>query len=409
VTGQKADSRAGRGHNRHQAHPQRRWSAVARRARKQGSVYFDAARGCWRGELDIGRDPKTGRRVKRRVSAPDKSACADLLDELRVKFRTAGTVPRLDTTVRQLVEGALANPPPEVTSDITVAGHRNAGDRIMAALGHVQAVRLTADEVEKFLKAMAAEGYATDTIKKTRSLLVRALNRGQRNGLLTQNVAAIIPTPKGTRRQSRSMRADQVTALLATLTPWWRAWVTTGTMLGLRPGELLGLCWEDVDFTAGVIRVRYSLKAGKDDHGRTILVRAELKTEKSRRTIEMPAAVRSALIALRKHQAAQRLKLGRWYADSGLAFCNTEGRPCWHQNVNKEFKELCADAGLGDWTGRELRHTFCSILSDAGVDIEKISDAMGHSNSTVTRAVYRHSLADKVSDAARVMDAMWGS
>jgi integrase len=31
-------------------------------------------------------------------------------------------------------------------------------------------------------------------------------------------------------------------------------------MCGLRPGELLGLRWEDVDTAAGVIRVRKSAK-----------------------------------------------------------------------------------------------------------------------------------------------------
>src|SRR6266851_1138011 len=77
---------------------------------------------------------------------------------------------------------------------------------------------------------------------------------------------------------------------------------------------------------------------------------------------------------------------------------------CTHQNVRSAFKVICAEAGVGDWTPRELRHTFCSILSDAGTDIERIADAMGHANSTVTREVYRHQLSDKTSDAARIMD-----
>jgi len=37
-------------------------------------------------------------------------------------------------------------------------------------------------------------------------------------------------------------------------------------------------------------------------------------------------------------------------------------------------------AGLGeDWTPRELRHSFVSILSASGTRIEDISDLMGHS------------------------------
>ena len=67
---------------------------------------------------------------------------------------------------------------------------------------------------------------------------------------------------------------------------------------------------------------------------------------------------------------------------------------------------LCERAGLGEgWHPHEQRHTFVSVLSHAGVDIEQIADAAGHINSNVTKTVYRHLLADKLSAAATVMDA----
>jgi hypothetical protein len=47
-------------------------------------------------------------------------------------------------------------------------------------------------------------------------------------------------------------------------------------------------------------------------------------------------------------------------------------------------------------------------MSHSGVDIEVISDAVGHINSGITRAVYAHAIADKISDAAQVMDRIYG-
>ena len=44
------------------------------------------------------------------------------------------------------------------------------------------------------------------------------------------------------------------------LSTWWRAYFTCALYCGLRPGELTGLRWEDVDLANGVIRVRRSLK-----------------------------------------------------------------------------------------------------------------------------------------------------
>jgi hypothetical protein len=49
-----------------------------------------------------------------------------------------------------------------------------------------------------------------------------------------------------------------------------------------------------------------------------------------------------------------------------------------------------------------------SVLSDSGVDIEQIADAVGQVNSTMTKTTYRHQIADKVTAAATVMDTVFG-
>jgi site-specific recombinase XerC len=77
--------------------------------------------------------------------------------------------------------------------------------------------------------------------------------------------------------------------------------------------------------------------------------------------------------------------------------------------VLPDVLHVASGAGVGqDWTPREQRHTFVSMLSGSGVDIEEIADAVGHINSTVTRAVYRHQIADEITSAATAMDAIFG-
>jgi integrase len=75
----------------------------------------------------------------------------------------------------------------------------------------------------------------------------------------------------------------------------------------------------------------------------------------------------------------------------------------------KYFIILCDRAGIGkNWTPREQRHTFVSVLSASGVSIEDIADAVGHVNSTVTKTTYRHQIADEVTAVATAMDAIFG-
>ena len=93
----------------------------------------------------------------------------------------------------------------------------------------------------------------------------------------------------------------------------------------------------------------------------------------------------------------------------GVLFCDDAGAPRWPQDVRKYFIILCDRAGIGkNWTPREQRHTFVSVLSASGVSIEDIADAVGHVNSTVTKTTYRHQIADEVTAVATAMDAIFG-
>jgi integrase len=389
---------------------------MARRSRGDGSVYYDAARGCWVAAIDLGRDPQTRRRVRRKVSAATKTECRDKLDALRRERERTGTVARRDITVRQVAEDWLAHPPAEIRSDITRQVNRDAvlricdGARGIAGIGTTPVARLTVGDVERVLYGLARAGYSARSVSQSRSVLRRALRRAERNGQAARNVAELAELPAGVTRKSRALTEAQVRALLALkLSAWWRAFIVTAVMTGLRPGELLGLRWEDVDADAGVIRVRVSL-GRKRVNGRYALQLQELKTERSRRTLTMAAPVRGVLAALRRAQAADRLRLGVAYEDHGLVFCGLSGRPRHNQGVRDHYRRLCQRAGIGgDWQLRETRHTFVSQLSDSGVDIERIADAAGHVNSSVTRTVYRHQIADTVTEAAGAMDQRYGT
>lgn len=382
---------------------------MGRRAPGDGSVFYDAARGRWVGLVDLGRDPETRRRVRRKVTALTRDEMRAKLDELREEKRKTGTVSRRDVTVRQVVDGWLASPPPSVRSQITRECHRHAALRLPDPLLRTPLVRLTPGQVEAALAGLVRQGYATQSIRMSRSVLARAIRRAQRDGLVARNAAELADCPRGTVRESRSMTVAQVEALLsasAGMSPWLRAYVYTGIMCGLRPGEMLGLRWEDVDLEERVIRVRKSVKLITPPGGTKRPAVEDLKTERSKRTMVMPAAVSSMLAALRRDQAAVRLRAGAAYTDHGLVFPAGDGRPCWPEVARSRFQALCKRAGLGDdWHPHEQRHTFVSVLSDAGVDIDRIADAAGHINSNVTKTVYRHVLADKLATAAAVMDA----
>jgi len=62
-----------------------------------------------------------------------------------------------------------------------------------------------------------------------------------------------------------------------------------------------------------------------------------------------------------------------------------------------------------EWSPREMRHTFVSLLSDSGMHVDEIALLVGHAGgSTVTERIYRKQLRPVIQTGATAMDALFG-
>ncbi|MGH3831039.1 MAG: tyrosine-type recombinase/integrase [Pseudonocardiaceae bacterium] len=85
-------------------------------------------------------------------------------------------------------------------------------------------------------------------------------------------------------------------------------------------------------------------------------------------------------------------------------FCTTVGTELDAANVRRGFRTVVKTSTIGgNWTPRELRHSFVSLLSAHGVTVESISQLVGHAGTTVTETVYRHELRPVLTDGAEVI------
>ncbi|MFC4948111.1 site-specific integrase [Pseudonocardia sp. GCM10023141] len=142
---------------------------------------------------------------------------------------------------------------------------------------------------------------------------------------------------------------------------------------------------------------------------RSVRVGGDTKTGKSRRTLAMPGRCIAGLERQRVRQDAARSAAGPRWRDGGLVFASQVGTRLDSHNVRRGFRRVLTAAGLtaGEWTPRELRHSFVSLLSDARVPIELIARLVGHSGTTVTEQVYRHQLRPVLEDGATAMDRIF--
>jgi len=101
----------------------------------------------------------------------------------------------------------------------------------------------------------------------------------------------------------------------------------------------------------------------------------DTKTRKSRRTLALPARCVEGLWQQFEDQGWERLAAGDNWEEHGLVFSSAVGKPLDATNVRRAFRQALKEAdgiNADDWTPRELRHSFVSLLSDRGVPLEEI-------------------------------------
>ncbi|MFC4049997.1 tyrosine-type recombinase/integrase [Actinomadura syzygii] len=110
-------------------------------------------------------------------------------------------------------------------------------------------------------------------------------------------------------------------------------------------------------------------------------------------------------------QNAAKKAAGKAWQEHGLVFASRVGTPLDSHNVRRGFRRMLANAGLpaAEWTPREMRHSFASLLSDSGVALEDIARLCGHSGTAVTEAVYRLQIRPVIEGGATAMDHIFPS
>ena len=139
------------------------------------------------------------------------------------------------------------------------------------------------------------------------------------------------------------------------------------------------------------------------------------KTEKSRRTLILPAVCLEAVRQHRTRQLEERLKAGARWRETGLLFTTFSTRPTQRvrnglhpRNVLRTLHRLLLTANLPLCRFHDLRHSCASILIAQGVQFAEISQLLGHSQLRLTADLYGHLQQQTAARAAQHLDRVFG-
>jgi integrase len=339
---------------------------------------------------------KDGRWVAQYIDAKDKTryiyrkSKGEARKALReaLKDRDEGYVPADKLTVGLYLDGWMEDRRNTVSGRTWRVQESLLRNRVKPHIGDVRLCKLTPADVRAKYRRLLSAGLTTSTVGNVHVILKQALRDAVRDKYIRSNPLDDVKPPKQARKEKQVLTPDEVRRLLdAVKGERFEGVYVLAATLGLRIGEILALRYQEVDLTAGTIRIEHTLYHGECSVPKTL---------SSRRTLTLPQMALEALVRLCNGSNGP----------TGYLFATASGRPVDVSNFYRwSWKPALRRAGLPEITPHQLRHGTASLLLNENVPVPVVSRYLGHANPSVTMRTYAHMIDGTSGIAAHGIDS----
>ena len=272
-------------------------------------------------------------------------------------------------------------------------------NHIEPTIGKIKAAELNTKTVESLFRDMHANGFGAGTIRITRAALSAAYNDAVRLGDLVRNPVRNTKMPNITAKTTKPLpRIDwEKVYLEAMKNPRMHARIEVAGMLGLRPGEALGLKWSDLNIEDCTLLVERQVQRAK---GKGLVLKSV--KQKTARTLKISQETVQILITHKRHQS---LNKATWTEDNDLIFPNTVGKLGDEKSDRLAFKNLLAAAGVPDCQLYQLRKTAFTTMTGQ-TDLKTLMEFSGHTQVSTVIGNYVFATSESMDLAIGKMDSL---
>jgi integrase len=208
--------------------------------------------------------------------------------------------------------------------------------------------RVSSAAVEGYRRKRTDDGRAVATTNRELAVLAAALSWAVDQGWLAAKPKIAMPNPQNERLEFLT-REEAAAVILAAKGPW-RSLFRAAFATGMRRGELLAMRWEWINERTGLIHV--PTEVTKNGRARHIPINADM--------LDVLADARADA-----------------YSGAGV-FHHPNGKPLTGSATWNEWARTLRKAGVRHVPFHAARHTFASWMVQAGVDLNKVRELLGH-------------------------------
>lgn len=267
---------------------------------------------------------------------------------------------------------------------------------------------LTTEDLQEYVNSLLQQKKAS-AAHHLLDLLVPIFAESVQDGYLPTNPAKFIVLPKFTLTERNVLTVEQQKLFLQAVRKERLCYLFQFQLYtGLRPGEVIALCWEDINFETKTFSIRHSAKRLRPGNGEKSHMEVSATKTGRMRQLKLTKATMQILLWQRELQNEEIAR--GYYKDTLYVFPNRKGDLLEVNSLNRvlrrvseQMKRLQAKQSNQDvskvqmpvFTAHCLRHTFATRALEDGIPQKVVADWLGHSTTRTTGDIYSHVLPEK--------------